>query len=153
MKSGLMHAWVAGVLLASAGVVMAEEAAVAAPKPEAAPKKEGAHAPKPMAERTTWHGVVSAPATNAPAEVVAVLAVKRGPEALRNLTAADAAVVAQLKELAGRHAMVQIKGTMDKEHKTIAVTACKEVTPKTVHAKPADEPAAAPAAAAPEPKK
>jgi hypothetical protein len=63
MKSGLMQAWVAGVWLASAGVVMAEgEAAVAAPKPEGAlHPREGAHAPKGMAERTTWHGVVSAP--------------------------------------------------------------------------------------------
>ncbi len=152
MKLGLMQAGVAVVLL-SAGMVMAEEAAVAAPKPDAAPKKEGVHTPKAMAERTTWHGVVSAPATNAPAEVVAVLTVKRGPEALRNLTAVDAAVVAQLKELAGRHAMVQIKGTMDKNKKTIAVTACKEVTPKSVHVKPADEPAAAPAADAPVPQK
>jgi hypothetical protein len=142
MKAVMIRSLVAGVVLAGAGMALAEEQAAAEPKKEAAPKKEGVHAPKGAAERTTWHGVISAPATNAPADVVAVLAVKKGPEASLNLTATDAAVVAQLKELAGRNAKVSVKGTLDKASMSIAVKACKEAK-GAAHVKPAT--AAAPA--------
>jgi hypothetical protein len=139
MKGVMIRSLVAGVVLTGAGLASAEDQA--APKKEAVPAQEVEHAPKAGGERKIWHGVLAAPATNAPADVVAVLAVKKGPVSSLKLTATDAAVVAQLKELAAKSARVSIKGALSADKQYIAVTACKEAKgeAQAKHRKPSQD--------------
>jgi hypothetical protein len=125
MKKGLMSLAVAGVMLAGMGVAMAEEAA--APKADAPAK--------PHAARNEWKGALSAPAAGAAADVVAVLTVnKRNAAKTLNLTAADAEVVAKLKDGATKGATVVVIGEINKEETAVAVT--KVTEPKAAGEKP-----------------
>lgn len=108
MKAGLIRLVVAGLMLAGVSA-MAED--------NAAPKQK-------MVEK---RGVVSAPATNAVAGVVAVLTVKKGDATeTYNLTATDAEVVAKIKAEVAKAATVVVKGEVSKDKTAIAVTVCKE---------------------------
>ncbi|MFZ4394207.1 MAG: hypothetical protein ACOYOU_01115 [Kiritimatiellia bacterium] len=141
MKSGLIRFVFAGMLVAGTGVAMAEEGvatpkaadAVAAPKAAdavAAPKAADVVAsPKANAgakeshKRTTWKGVLSAPAADAAAGVIAVLTDPRGAVSKAyNLTSADAEVAAKIKDAAGKGESVVVNGDMNAEKTAIAVT-------------------------------
>ncbi|MEI6211790.1 MAG: hypothetical protein WCR06_09220 [bacterium] len=135
MKSGLIRFVFAGMLVAGTGVAMAEEGAaapkaanaVAAPKaPDAvaAPKAaDEVAAPRPGHKRTTWRGVLSAPAADAAAGVIAVLTDARGAVSKAyNLTSADAEVAAKIKDAAGKGESVVVNGEMNAEKSAIAVT-------------------------------
>ena len=136
MKAGLTMVTVFGVAAALAC------AAVAAEKP-------AKHDAAKNAERTEWRGTVAAPAADAAADVVAVLTVKRHDESKTiSLKVADATLAAAVKDLAGKGAMVVVKGKMAADEKSIDVTACTEAKAETKphgergHAKPAEAGAA-----------
>lgn len=114
MKAGLIRLVVAGMMIAGMSAMAADNAA--------APK----HA------RAEWKGVVSAPATNAAAGVLAVLTVKQGETF--NLTATDDAVAATIKAEVAKGATVVVHGEL-KDKTAIAVTKCVE--PKKDSDKPA----------------
>lgn len=119
MKAGLIRLVVAGMMVAGMSAMAADTAA--------APK----HA------RTEWKGVVSAPATNAVAGVVAVLTVKHGDVSKAyNLTATDADVVTTIKADAAKGATVTVHGDLSKDETAIAVTKCQDAKKAT------DKPAA-----------
>ncbi|MEI8243284.1 MAG: hypothetical protein WCI17_08465 [bacterium] len=115
MKSGLTGLIVAGLMVAGMGAMAAENAA---PKHDAAAKPH---------VRTQWRGVLSAPATNAAADVVAVLTakVREGTKAY-NLTCADAEVAAKIKDAAAKGATMVINGELNKEETAIAANKCTE---------------------------
>jgi len=118
MKAGLIRLVVAGMMVIGMSAMAADNAG----------------APKHV--RTEWKGVVSAPATNAAAGVLAVLTVKHGDTSKAfNLTATDADVIATIKAAVAKGATVVVHGEMSKDETAIAVTKCVE--PK----KDADKPA------------
>ena len=116
MKMGLIGLALVGMMVSSACV-----AAEGAPKHEANAKP-----------RTEWKGDLSVAPTNAAADVVAVLSVKRGDVVKTyNLTSADAEVVAKIKEGATKGTTVVVKGELNKDETAIAVTKCTEAAKST----------------------
>jgi hypothetical protein len=123
MKTGLIRLVVAGMMITGVCAAVAQPAAGAA----AAPKHPHV---------ALWKGVLSAPATNAVADVVAVLTVKHG-EAVKtyNITSADAEVAAKIKDGAAKGATASVKGELSADETVIAATKYEEVTAKAAHAK------------------
>ena len=112
MKAGLIRLMVIGMMVAGVSVAVADQAAT--PTPAA---KDSAAKAKPVS------GVLSAPAKDAAAGVLAVLTHK-GKETTKTytLTAADADVVAKIKDLVAKGASVKVTGEVSKDGTSIAVT-------------------------------
>jgi threonine dehydrogenase-like Zn-dependent dehydrogenase len=111
MKAGLIRLAVAGMMVAGTCVAVAQQAPAATKTTTKAP-----------AARTEWAGVV------------AKLTVKQGAK-VYNLTAADAKVVAQIKDLVAKGATVIVHGVLGKDETDIAVTKCQEKKAETAKKK------------------
>ena len=135
MKAGLIRLFVAGVMMSSVCAMAADPAPAAAPKAKESVKKV--------------MGVLSAPAANAAAGVVAVLThtEKDKTTTKYNLTCTDAEVVAKITDGIAKGATVIVHGEVSKDSATIAVTKCEAAKHHGAAATPAATPAAAPAAA------
>jgi len=130
MKAGLIRLVVAGMMITGVCAAVAQQVA-----PAAAPKaKETA--------KTALRGVLSAPATNAVAGVVAVLTHKEKDGSVKtyNLTCADADIVAKIADGVAKSANAVVRGEPSKDGTSFAVTSFE--IPKH-HEKPAAAPAAA----------
>ena len=115
MKTGLIRLVVASMMVTGVCALTQDNPA---PKPDAGAKPH---------QRTEWKGVLSTPATNAVAGVVAVLTVKRGDVSKAyNLTCADAEVSAKVKDAAAKGATMVVKGELNKDETVIAVTKMQE---------------------------
>lgn len=125
MKSGLIQLCAIAVVASFVSAAVAQDAT-----PAAKPAKHEANAKRPE-----WHGVLAAPAAGAATNVVAVLTVKHPEAKSFQLTVADATLAGQVKELAAKGALVMIKGELNADGTTIAVT--KAEAAKEKKAKPA----------------
>ncbi len=131
MKSGLIRLVVAGMMLSGVCAMAADVAPGAAPKAKESGK--------------VLKGVLSAPATNAVAGVVAVLTHKeKDGDKTFNLTCTDADILAKIADGVAKNAMVIVHGEMSKDGTSLAVTKYEDKTAKH-HEKPAAAAAAAPA--------
>jgi hypothetical protein len=136
MKAGLMTVTVFGVAAALACAAVAADK----PKHEGAAKRDAPAKPdapakqemvKKQGERADWRGTLAAPGADAAADVVAILKMtRRDEEKTVALKVADAALAATVKELAGKGAMVSVKGKLAEDGKSIDVTACTEAKDK-----------------------
>lgn len=112
MKSGLIRLVVAGMMLTGVCAAVAEQAPASAPAPKAV------KAAKPI------KGMLAAPAAGVDASIVAVLTHKgKEKDKTFNLTCADAAVVATIKDAIAKGSLVTVTGEVSKDGASIAVTA------------------------------
>ena len=126
MKAGLIRLVVAGMMLTGVCAAVAQQAPAAAPK----------------VKESILKGVLSAPATNAVAGVVALLthtsgAKDDGKVTVYTLTAIDADVLAKIKDGIAKSATVRLRGEWNKEKTSFAVSVngYEDETPKHHHQK------------------